>query len=154
VSSWEEWLLPCWQETNIQFNAVQFLFIYENKKKSATFTYTGKETRAITKVFKNTNIRISFKTTNTIKNHLNPRKHISDIYNESGIYQPKGSSCPSKYVGQTGRNFRTRYKEHTQAIRTNKPSSKLAQYILDTQHIYGKMEETMDILQLGKKVPN
>jgi hypothetical protein len=25
--------------------------------------------------------------------------------------------CPQKYVGQTGRNFHTRYKEHTQEIR-------------------------------------
>jgi hypothetical protein len=52
---------------------------------------------------------------------------------------------------QTGRNFRTRFKEHIQAIRTHKQSSKFAQHVLDTQHTYGTMEETMDILQFGKK---
>jgi hypothetical protein len=119
----------------------------ENKKKLAMFIYIGKETRAITKLLKNTNIRISFKTTNTIKKHLKPRQHISDIYNESGIYQ----LCPLKYVGQTGRNFRTRFKEHIQTIRTNKRSSKFAQHILDTQHTYGTMGETVDIFQFGKK---
>jgi hypothetical protein len=33
------------------------------------------------------------------------------------IYQMERSSCQLKYVGQTGRNFKTRYKEHTQEIR-------------------------------------
>jgi hypothetical protein len=125
----------------------------EIKKKWATFTYIGKETRVITKLLKNTNIRTSFRTTNTIKNHLKPRKHISNIYNESGIYQLKCKSCPLKYVGPTGRNFQTRFKEHIQAIRTNKPNSKFAQHILDTQHTYGTIDETMDILHFGKKGP-
>jgi hypothetical protein len=60
----------------------------------------------------------------------------------------KCKDCQLKYVGQTGRNFRTRYKEHTQAIRTNKPNSKYAQQILDTQHSYGTIEDTMDILHI------
>jgi hypothetical protein len=107
---------------------------FGNKQKWATFTYIGKETRVITKLFKNTNIRISFRTKNTIKNHLKTKKHIPNIYDESGIYQLKCSSCPLKYVGQTDRNFHTRFKEHIQAIRTNKQSSTFAQHILDTQH--------------------
>jgi hypothetical protein len=37
------------------------------KKKWVTFTYTRKGTRIITRLFKNTNIQISFKITNTIK---------------------------------------------------------------------------------------
>jgi hypothetical protein len=38
-----------------------------NKQKWATFTCIGKETRIIIRLFKNTNIRTSFKTTNTEK---------------------------------------------------------------------------------------
>jgi hypothetical protein len=38
----------------------------ENKK-WAVFTYAGKETRHITKLFKNTNIKPAFKTKNTLK---------------------------------------------------------------------------------------
>jgi hypothetical protein len=38
-------------------------------KKWATFTYTGSETKFITKLFKNTNLKIAYKTVNTIGNY-------------------------------------------------------------------------------------
>jgi hypothetical protein len=50
------------------------------------------------------------------KTHLKPRKHITDTFNESGIYQLKCNNCPLNCVGQTGGNFRTRSKENIQAI--------------------------------------
>jgi hypothetical protein len=45
--------------------------------KWAVFTYNGKQTRFVTKLFKNTNIRIAFKTQNTIGKLLrrNNKKH-------------------------------------------------------------------------------
>ena len=39
-------------------------------QKWAKFTYIGKETRFITKLFKDTNTRIMFTTNNTIGKHL------------------------------------------------------------------------------------
>jgi hypothetical protein len=45
------------------------------------------------------------------------------------------------------------YKEHIQAIRTNKSNSKYAQHILDTQHTYSNIQETRDILYIEKKGP-
>jgi hypothetical protein len=36
--------------------------------------------------------------------------------------------------------------KHIQAVRTNKQNSKFAQHILETQHTYGMIEETMDIV--------
>jgi hypothetical protein len=80
------------------------------KQKWGTFTYNGNETRTITRLFKNTNIRTAYETKNTIQNHLQPKKHDIDKYNHSGIYQIKCNSCQLKYIGQTGRNFRTGYK--------------------------------------------
>jgi hypothetical protein len=68
------------------------------------------------------------------------------------MYQLK-YDCPLKCVGQTGRNFRTRFREHIQAIRNNKPNSKFAQHILDTQHTYDTIEKTMDVLHIEKKGP-
>jgi hypothetical protein len=113
------------------------------KQKWSTFTYTGKETRTITRLLKNINLRIAYKTRNTVQNHLRPRDNTTDIYSKSGIYQMKCNSCQRKYVGQTGRNFRTRCREHTQAIRSNKPISTYA------QHAYS----TMDILHIERKCP-
>jgi hypothetical protein len=50
-----------------------------------TFTYRGRETRTITRLLKNTNIRIAYKTMNTLQNHLRPKNNTTDIYNKSGI---------------------------------------------------------------------
>jgi predicted transcriptional regulator len=41
-----------------------------NNIRKATFTYHGKETREITRLFKNTHIKSAFKTKNTIENIL------------------------------------------------------------------------------------
>jgi MinD-like ATPase involved in chromosome partitioning or flagellar assembly len=75
-----------------------------------------------------------FKT--TIQNHLKPKKPDIDTYNKSVIYQMKCNECPLKYIGQIGRNFRTSYKQHIQAIQYNRPNSKYSEHILDTQHTY------------------
>jgi hypothetical protein len=56
-----------------------------------------------------------------------------------------------RYVGQTGRNFQQRYKEYVQSIRTDNPNSKYAQHILETQHTYGPIEDTMEVLHLDGK---
>jgi hypothetical protein len=67
-------------------------------KKMVTFTYCGPETRIITKLLKNTDIGIAFKTTNTIKNHLKSKNHITDGYKQNGAYQLKCNECPLMYV--------------------------------------------------------
>jgi hypothetical protein len=63
----------------------------------------------------------------------------------------KCNSFQLKYIGQTGRNFRIRYKEYTHAIRSNKTTSKYAQHILETGHTYDTLENTLNILQFEKK---
>jgi lipoprotein-anchoring transpeptidase ErfK/SrfK len=70
------------QVTNKITNTVQ----QQQKQKWATFTYTGNQTRAITKLFKNSNIRIAYRTNNTIRNYLQNKDHNSDKYSHSGIY--------------------------------------------------------------------
>jgi hypothetical protein len=50
------------------------------------------------------------------------------------------------------RTFKTRYKEHMQAIRTNKQTSKYAQHILDSVHKYNTIQETMEVLHIEKRV--
>jgi hypothetical protein len=121
--------------------------------KWATITYVGKETRAITKLFKNTNLRIAYKTNNTTQKHQQLKNIDPDKYSHSGIYEIKCNSCHLKYIGQTGRNFKTRYKEHIHAIHTNKTTSRYsyAQHILETGHTYGTIED--NILRCEKKGP-
>jgi hypothetical protein len=80
------------------------------KTKWATFTYSWKETRKSTKLFKDEQIKIAFRTQNTIQNIVKHER--TDEYNKSGIYQMKCLDCTLKYIGQTGRTLHTSYKEH------------------------------------------
>jgi hypothetical protein len=57
------------------------------KAKWATLTYFGVETRTITNLFRNTNIKFAYQTTNRTGHLLKPRNPPVDIYNMSGIYQ-------------------------------------------------------------------
>jgi hypothetical protein len=59
--------------------------------------------------------------------------------------------CPLKYIGQTGRTFNVRYKEHIHAIRNNNNNSGYSNHILNTGHTYGTINNTMDIIRTGKK---
>jgi hypothetical protein len=78
-----------------------------------------------------------------------------NIYNNSGIYQLKCLDCPKKYIGQTGRTFKTRYKEHLQAIRNNQPGTGYSRHILDFGHTCGNIKKTLTILRKAKngKIP-
>jgi hypothetical protein len=124
----------------------------KESRKWATFTYVGKEVRAITKLFKDTEVHIAYKTKNTTQHHLQLKNEKDpDKYNHSGIYELRCKSCDLKYVGQTGRSFRVRYKEHINAIHSNKTSSRYAQHILETGHAYGTIEDTLSILHRERK---
>jgi hypothetical protein len=72
------------------------------KPKWVTFRYNGKETRKITKLFRDTKLKIAYRTKNTVQNILKilPK---TEKYNKCGIYQMKCRDCSLKYIGQTGR---------------------------------------------------
>jgi hypothetical protein len=53
--------------------------------KWAIFTYVGKETRFITKIFKNTNVKVTFTTDNTIENLLVTRHKNKFIINMKNV---------------------------------------------------------------------
>jgi hypothetical protein len=59
--------------------------------------------------------------------------------------------CALKYICQTRRTFNIRYKEHIQAIRNNNNNSGYSNHILNTEHTYGTINDTMDIIRKGKK---
>jgi hypothetical protein len=108
----------------------------EPKKKWVTFTYMGKETRYITKLFKKFNLNIAWRTINTLEQHLTITKHKNDIYDRCGVYKMKCMECGGAYVGQTGKKFRVRYKEHIRDIGSNKGNTGYANHILKTLDIH------------------
>jgi hypothetical protein len=56
-----------------------------------------------------------------------------------------------EYVGQTGRIFNTRYKEHIHDIRINNNNSGYSNHILNNGHTYGTTADTMEIIITGRE---
>jgi hypothetical protein len=119
------------------------------KSEWATFTYYVPNSRIITKLFKNTNIRTAFKTTNTIRNHLKPREGTIDTCNQSVMYQIKMQRV-STQIHRTNRIYISRYKESIQTIKRSKQNPKYAQDMLDSRHTYGTIDQTLEILHIEK----
>jgi hypothetical protein len=72
-------------------------------------------------------------------------------YNKSGIYLMKSLDCPIKYIGQTGRTFYTRYREHNQVIRNYNSDVTYSSHILNMAHTYGTITDIVDIIRTHKK---
>lgn len=53
---------------------------------------------------------------------------------KSGVYQLSCNDCEARYIGQTGRNFKTRIDEHRRAIGKNDCTSLFAQHLFDETH--------------------
>jgi len=120
-------------------------------QKWCTFTYIGRETSFITKIFKHTSLKIAYRTGNTLQKHLSYNTAQQDKYTKSGIYKLTCPDCNKAYIGQTGRNFYTRYDEHNRAFRYNTLQSKYAKHITEHGHTFGNMENTMEVLHFQKK---
>jgi hypothetical protein len=82
-----------------------------NPTKWCTFTYIGKETSFTTKIFKQANLQIPYRTSNTLKKHLSYSDTQKDKFTNSGVYKLTCPDCNKAYIGQTGRHLYTRYEE-------------------------------------------
>jgi hypothetical protein len=63
----------------------------------------------------------------------------------------KATKSHKVYIGQTGRNLTTRYKELIRKVRLNKDKSAFAQHILNKQHQYGPMTIIIELIEKAKK---
>ena len=107
--------------------------------------------RFITKLFKNTDVKVTFTTDNPVERRL-ATKHGTDQskYDKSGIYQLTCSNCKMKYTGQTGRPFKIRFQEHLRDFKYGN-KSKFAQRPLGNKHAFGPMEDVTDIVHITNK---
>jgi transposase-like protein len=119
--------------------------------KWAIFTYVRKETRFITQIFKNTNLKIAYKVNNTTETLSKAKPTHFDKYSACGIYKFTCPDCGKAYVGQTGRSFSVHYKKHRHSFRTNNTNSNFAQHLLDNAHNFAPIDSIMHILEFQKK---
>ena len=72
----------------------------DNNKKWATFTYINNKMTKLTKLFKNTDIKIVYKTNKNKLQILNS-SHNKDNTTTNGIYKIECQDCNKCYTGQT-----------------------------------------------------
>jgi hypothetical protein len=86
-------------------------------------TYFGEEIRTVTKIFKKSPTSIAYMTNNTVIYNCIVRAHKGK-YGTCGVYELKCLTCQQVYVGHTGRDFKTRYEEYINDIRSDKDKSR------------------------------
>jgi hypothetical protein len=102
-----------------------------NEGRWAKFMYVGRQTKCITKLFKNSNLKVSLKTKNTIGTLLTQDKNINpNKFNKCGVYQLTCHDCNRKNIGQTDRSFHVRIQEHFWDFKYCNGKCKFAQYLL------------------------
>ena len=99
------------------------------KQNTTSFTYVGKETFYIYNLFRKTELKISFRTANTIGKLLSHKKPNPDYFSLSGICELTCPDCNKAYVGQTRRRFATSFKEHEKAYGNNSHTSSLTKHL-------------------------
>jgi hypothetical protein len=105
------------------------------KRYKASITYVGKLSDKIYKILKSNNVNVAFKTNNTLRFRLCNGKEKVESAKKSGVYKLACDECNKVYVGQTGRSFNTRYKEHVASYRHNHPDkSNFAKHLLENNH--------------------
>ena len=89
-------------------------------KKWVTFTHSSPQVRKITNLFKNTNVKVAFRSSHTIAQLIRPHNtttHSPTPHDTSGVYSLTCNTCKLAYVGQTSRTLHLRYQKHTRYIR-------------------------------------
>ena len=64
----------------------------------------------------------------------------------------KCNDCPAFYIGQTGREFHIRYKEHLPKIKTTSDQkSNFAQHLVSNNHNYTDFETNLEVIHVCNK---
>jgi len=91
--------------------------------------------------FRNSSLKVSFKTGNTIGKLLAKYKDFNqNKFNKCGVYQLTCRDCNRKYIGQTGRPFYLRLQEHFWDFKYGNGKSVSAQHLIDNKHSIALME--------------
>ena len=95
---------------------------------------------------------MAFRTSNNIHKFLREKQDLPP-QKQSGVYRLKCENCPAFYIGQTGREFEVRYKEHLPKIKaTSNQKSNFAQHLVLNNHNYTNFETNLQVIHVCNKV--
>jgi len=113
----------------------------QNPNRSAYLPYIQGVTDRIARILSKKEIKTSFKPLVTIKQSMRSVKDKLNPKNGKGIYKIE-CSCGKCYIGETGRSFQVRIKEHGADIKNERTrTSALAEHSFKTRH-HVRLEDT------------
>lgn len=103
--------------------------------------------------YSNTILKISFQAKNSIQINFKEEQTFWQLYIVySGVYLQTCTDCDVAYVGQTGRNFLTRYTVHLQLFCTNNYKSSFA-HLFDNGHSMELADSVMQAPHISNNGP-
>jgi hypothetical protein len=75
----------------------------------------------------------------------------TDKFSKSGVYKLTCPDCHKAYVGQTGRQFSIRYREHQRSFHDKTDTSRYAKHLNEKGHSFGPVKDIMERLQFQRK---
>ena len=78
-------------------------------------------------------VRVAFYNKNCLKNLLSHTKDKIPLLEKSGVYK-LFCECGAAYVGQTGRKFKERIKEHVTCAKNKDLTSLFAKHLIEEKH--------------------
>ena len=133
-----------------QFNKPRHKDNTNNTKDSwAKFTYFGRERQVITKLYKETQLRIAYKVNNTINKQPAPKlcnPKPQQQYEQSGVYSLHLPGLPHEMSARQAVHSKKRYKEYFHDYKYNIRKSSFATHLLDNNHSMGHINEIMKII--------
>lgn len=116
--------------------------------------YVNSNTTKLTKMLRNKhNIKFAYAVNNTNGTHIYNNKIDKNILHEqSGVYRLRcqHNNCGATYVGQTGRKFSTRYKEHRKGEITHRHTS-FSDHIYVENHAFIDIDTDLEVLHIMNK---
>jgi hypothetical protein len=73
-------------------------------------------------------------------------------YDGNGVYQLECPTYNKKYIGQTERPCRVRFRKHYNDYKYANNRSKFAQHVIDEGHTFGPLNDIMKIVHVAEKV--
>lgn len=128
--------------------------MYPNKtltknQKFYTITYIGKTCNKISRFLSKKGFKIAYKTRDNLGKIIKNNKSKTAKEKKSGVYLLNCGSCPKFYIGQTGRSFENRIKEHKRSYLKNYNNSHYATHLLNDSH---KFDDNFKILHYENKL--
>jgi hypothetical protein len=112
-----------------------FALVDPPKNGYAVLPYVKGLTEPLTGVLKKHDIKVFNKPLRTLKQHFpSPKDRLAAIKQRNVVYKIKCNDCPWNYVGETGRCFETRRKEHIRNIKSHKAGSNIASHVWSKDH--------------------